>query len=87
MKDLITEQVTSEQQNQQIQCSDAYLIKYQIQLITSGNMVHQSPGNDKKSRWWPFVQYLNGLALQYSNGIQKPDHLASNLFSTIWIPD
>ena len=31
----------------------------------------------KKIRWRPF--------LWYSNGIKKPDHLASNLFSTIWI--
>ena len=31
----------------------------------------------KKTRWSPFVWY--------SNGIRKPAHLASNLFSTIWI--
>ena len=23
----------------------------------------------------------------YSNGIRKPDHMASNIFSTIWISD
>ena len=33
--------------------------------------------------WRPFVPYSNSLAVRYSNGIQKPDHLASNLFLTI----
>ena len=27
------------------------------------------------------------VGVQYSNGIRKPDHLTSNLFSTIWIPN
>ena len=41
----------------------------------------------KKSRWRLFVRYSNGWAVRYSNGNWKPDHLASNLFSTIWIPN
>ena len=39
------------------------------------------------TRWGPFARYSNGWAVQYSNGNQKPDHWASNLFSTIQIQD
>ena len=35
----------------------------------------------------PFVWYSNGRAVRYSYDVWKPDHLASNLFSTIWIPN
>ena len=38
----------------------------------------------KKTRWHPFVNYSNSWAFWYFNSIQIPDHLASNLFSTIW---
>ena len=41
---------------------------------------------NKKTKWGTDVQYLNGWAVRYSKGIQILDHLASNLFSTIWIP-
>ena len=34
----------------------------------------------KKSRWCPFVRYSISWAVQYSNGIKKPDHLASTSF-------
>ena len=33
------------------------------------------------------VWYSNSRAVQYSNGNPIPDYLASNLFSTIWIPN
>ena len=36
----------------------------------------------KKTKWHPFVRYLNGQAVQYSNGIKKTDHLASNHSNT-----
>ena len=32
-------------------------------------------------------QYGVHLSFQYSNGIWKPDHLTSNLYLTIWIPN
>ena len=38
-----------------------------------------------KPRWHQFSRYSNGWAVHYSNVIQIPDHLASNLFATIWI--
>ena len=38
----------------------------------------------KKSRWRPFVGYSSGPAVWCLNGIQIPDHLASNLF---WYSD
>ena len=41
----------------------------------------------KKTRWRPFIQYSNGSDVWYSNGIRKPDYLASNLFSTIKTAD
>ena len=41
----------------------------------------------KKTRWRSFLWYSNGWAVWYLNGIQKLDHLVSNLFPTIWIPN
>ena len=41
----------------------------------------------KKTRWCAFDWYSNGRAVWYSNGFQKPDCLASNLFLTTWIPN
>ena len=49
---------------------------YETDHLNTGT-VHQ------KTRWLPFVRYSNGWAFRYSNGIWKPDHLASNLFATI----
>ena len=45
-------------------------------LVSNTIPVHE------KTRWCPFVRYSNGMA-----GIQIPDHLMSNLFWTIWIPN
>ena len=46
------------------------------------NPWHTSPENCLQ-----FVPCSNGWAVWYSNEIWILDHLASNLFSTIWIPD
>ena len=45
---------------------------------------HSNKGTvNQITRWHPFVQLSNGWAVRYLNGIQIPDHLASNQFSTI----
>ena len=41
----------------------------------------------KKTSWHPFVGYSNGWAVQYSNGINEYDYLASYLILSIWIPN
>ena len=68
---------------QMVQYSNGQSIGYALCLRPHSNTgpVH------KKTRWHPFVQYSHSWAFRYSNGIQKPDHLASDLFSTIWIPN
>ena len=42
---------------------------------------------DPPFKYYVPVRLSSGWAVWYSNGIWKPDHLASNLFLTIWIPD
>ena len=46
------------------------------------NSSNTGPVN-KKTRWRPFVRYSIGWGVQYSNGIKKSGHLASNLFLTL----
>ena len=61
-----------------VRISNGSLFKWS--LLNTG-LVH------KRTRWRPFVRYSNGWTVQYSKGIKKPDHLASNLFLTIQIPN